>query len=260
MKISIIGGGKVAFHLVKMLQHVKLFELNQILIRNPNSIELFSSFANPKIIHDYESLSSNTDILLIAVNDDEIPNVINILAEKKIFSHCFILHTSGKYSSEVFKPNFINFGIFYPLQTFTIERIPDYSKIPFCIIGSNIKTEDLLQKLASTISKNVYHLNDSERQKLHLGAVLVNNFTNHLYTLAQNYLEENNLSFEILKPLIQETVEKIAILKPQEAQTGPAVRGDVKTINQHLELLKKHKKLQKIYKEISKSINNDLKI
>jgi predicted short-subunit dehydrogenase-like oxidoreductase (DUF2520 family) len=260
MKISIIGGGKVAFHLSNMLKEVQHFELFQILIRNKESQAAFTSFENLKIIDNYNQLSNEVDIILIAVNDDQISSVSNSIQALDLFENKYIFHTSGKFTSSVFLPYFKNFGIFYPLQTFSFLRNPDYTKIPFCISASNKVTKQILLDLASSISSNINVLTDQEREKIHLAAVIVNNFTNHLYSIAEDYLEKNNIEFDLLKPLIRETIDKLDDLTPKEAQTGPAKRGDIATIQNHLSLIKDQKELSKLYKMISKSINKDLKI
>ena len=132
---------------------------------------------------------------------------------------------------------------------------PDFTSVsrPSSLVTDNV-TLKTLQKLAKSISDNVNKINSEQRKTIHLAAVFACNFSNHLYTIASEILENNKLSFDILKPLIEETALKIKNNHPSQMQTGPAIRGDKKIMDQHLKLLSKDKKLQTIYKLMSQSI------
>ena len=148
-----------------------------------------------------------------------------------------------------------NYGVFYPLQTFSKSRDIDFSTIPVCIEANTEKNYTLLNKLGNALSNDVRAVSSSQRKGLHLAAVFVCNFVNHLYAMGANVCKENDLPFEVLKPLILETANKVMGLHPSEAQTGPAKRNDKKTMKNHLKALdnKEHKK---IYKLLSKAIKN----
>jgi predicted short-subunit dehydrogenase-like oxidoreductase (DUF2520 family) len=144
-------------------------------------------------------------------------------------------------------------GVFYPLQSFSKNSEVDFSKIPICIEADNDVDLDLLKQLGSSISKNVLTVSSEKREKIHLSAVIVNNFVNYLYQVANDLMQEQSLSFDLLKPLILETANKITSLSPAEAQTGPAKRNDKKTIEKQLNLLK-----ESPYKDIYQDLTNSI--
>jgi predicted short-subunit dehydrogenase-like oxidoreductase (DUF2520 family) len=148
-------------------------------------------------------------------------------------------------------------GVFYPVQTFTEDRKPSWKDIPVCIEASTAENEETLMTLASTISEHVSLLNSNERQGLHLSAVLINNFTNYLFRQAFEIAREKNIDPMLLEALARETVSKAFEMGPEEAQTGPAARGDKRVIEKHLELLKGLPNAQKLYKLFSSLIGGE---
>ncbi|MFA5298699.1 MAG: DUF2520 domain-containing protein, partial [Lutibacter sp.] len=164
-----------------------------------------------------------------------------------------VVHTSGSMAMEELKSN-SNKGVFYLLQTFSKERKINFSTVPICIEAETEKDLLLLETLAKSISKNCYRIDSNQRKSLHVAAVFVNNFVNHLYQIGHEICAENKVPFEILLPLIKETADKITTLPPFEAQTGPAKRNDTKTIEKHKKMLTKNQK--KIYTLFTKSICN----
>jgi predicted short-subunit dehydrogenase-like oxidoreductase (DUF2520 family) len=147
-----------------------------------------------------------------------------------------------------------NYGVFYPLQTFSKTRDVDFSDIPICIEACCDETCDALNLLAKEISNDVRKINSAQRQFIHLAAIFASNFTNHMYTLADEILEKENVSFDILLPLIRETAKKIESKSPKDAQTGPAIRGDMKIIEKHIQDLQSEPGKLVLYKIISKLI------
>ena len=144
-------------------------------------------------------------------------------------------------------------GVFYPLQSFSKNSEVDFSEIPICIETQNDTDLVLLKQLGNSISNNVLTVSSEKREKIHLSAVIVNNFVNYLYQVANDLLHEQSLSFDLLKPLILETANKIISLSPAEAQTGPAKRNDKKTIEKQLYLLK-----ESPYKDIYQDLTNSI--
>jgi predicted short-subunit dehydrogenase-like oxidoreductase (DUF2520 family) len=139
-------------------------------------------------------------------------------------------------------------------MTFTRGKSLDISTVPFCIESSDAEMKAILDEMARSLSSQVYHLSFEERQKLHIAAVIATNFSNHMYHLAEEFLELEGLDFEMLGPVIRETADKALSLSPSKAQTGPARRNDMKLLESHLELLKENPRLQKMYKFVSDSI------
>jgi predicted short-subunit dehydrogenase-like oxidoreductase (DUF2520 family) len=193
----------------------------------------------------------DADIYLIAVSDDAIAEVSKKIKDKK----GLIAHTSGSCELDVLVPNQRR-GVFYPLQSFTKGKKVDFLEIPICLEAKHHDDFMLLQQLAHLISDKVFHISSEQRKTIHLAAVFVNNFTNHLYQIGSEICAEKKIPFELLQPLIQETAHKINTLNPHEAQTGPARRGDMTTINNHLGLLE-NKTYKEIYSLLSNSIQKD---
>jgi predicted short-subunit dehydrogenase-like oxidoreductase (DUF2520 family) len=226
--VAIIGNGNVATHLVRAFLKVDTIRVTAI---NSRKLEIIPE----------------ADITMLAVSDDAIAEV-----SSKV-KNSLVVHTSGSFSMNNLK-NTKNKGVFYMLQTFSKDKEIDFSKVPFCLEAENKADYLLLEKLAQTIGVKIYSINSEQRKALHVAAVFVNNFTNHLYKIGNDICEKNKVPFEILYPLIDETAQKIKKLSPQNAQTGPAIRNDKKTVKNHLELL--NNKQQKIYKMITKSIKD----
>ena len=226
--VLIVGSGNVAYHLYNAFLKVNTIDVTQI-----NSRKLVDIPA--------------ADVTIIAVSDDAIAEV-----SSKI-NNSFVVHTSGSFAMNGLKTPY-NQGVFYMLQTFSKNKEIHFSDVPFCLEAENEKDYQLLEYLAKSIGKKIYPINSEQRKIIHVSAVFVNNFTNHLYKIGNDICKENNVPFEILQPLIKETSEKIKELSPEKAQTGPAIRNDKKTIKNHLNLLNINQ--QKIYKILTKSIQN----
>lgn len=226
MNIVILGYGNVAQHLVGAFLNTEAVTVLQIYNR--------SEISTPPIENCTKSLSElmDADVYIIALPDDVIPD----FSEKLPFKNKLVVHTSGSVPMRLLSEKNKK-GVFYPLQTFTKDRSVDFKSIPICMEAENKSDLQILKKLGVHISEKIVEINSEQRQKLHLAAVFVNNFTNHLYHVSEKIIAENNLEFDLLKPLILETAQKMDSLSPSDAQTGPAKRNDKKTIEKHLQLL-----------------------
>lgn len=251
IEITIIGSGNVAQHLILAFLEAEKkgseIKLTQVFSRNKESIA--NIFPENKIVTSFQNLKK-TDLYIIAVSDNAIETVANQLP----FQNQLIVHTSGAIPLQIFKQT--QRGIFYPLMTFTKNKPINFKCIPLCIETVDIEDYQLLEKVAKSISDFVYQIDSEQRKALHVAAVFVNNFTNHLYQIGKDICEENKISFEILKPIILETVQKIMMLNPNEAQTGPAIRNDTKTIEAHESFLTNETQL-KIYKILTQAIQDN---
>ena len=247
IKIAIIGGGNVATHLVNAFSKTKEVALVQMYARNITQIE---HLKHKTPITNSLDLLVDADIYIIAVSDDAIANVSSKIDNK----NSLVLHTSGSVALNTLKNNGRK-GVFYLLQSFSKDKNVNFDEIPFCLEAENKQDLVLLESLAKSIGKKIYHINSAQRKQLHVAAVFVNNFTNHMYKIGADICEKHQIPFEILHPLIQETSAKITELTPKNAQTGPAKRNDRKTIKNHLDLLTE--KQQEIYQLITKSIQNN---
>lgn len=253
MKIVLIGAGNVGYHLGKKL-HQEGFNIIQVFSRQRDKAKKVAELIEAEAITELSLISKKADLYILAVHDDAIKNISKTMVENGLKDK-LIVHTSGATPMSVFNQTGINrFGVFYPLQTFSILKEPNFNEIPFCIDANNQGSLKELIALAKKCSSKVYVINDKERAVLHVAAVFVNNFTNHLYKIAYEILRNENLEFEILMPLIEETVNKIKNNNPSDMQTGPAIRGDEETIKKHLQYLKSNPDCQKIYKMLTASI------
>ena len=247
-EISIIGSGNVAYQLAKVFSENNL-PIVEIISRNRVEGEKLSKLYNLHFQSHVQSYKPLGHIVILAVADDAIaPIAQQIDANGKI-----VAHTSGMASMHLLKEASKQYGSFYPLQTFTKNRQVDFQTIPVLIDGSQEEVIKLLSDLAKLISKKVHFLKDEKRSELHLAAVLVNNFSNHLFTLAEDYCKINDLDFSILHPLILETAHKSILDSPKLIQTGPAKRNDKKTIKKHLSHIS-DETLKKIYLLFTESI------
>jgi len=247
--ISIIGSGNVATALAVALLacDVSIVDIFSTSVINS---KLLASKIGCNYVDDINKINQNCDLYIIAIPDKEITKIGGKLKNVK----GVVVHTSGSEPISVFSKHRNNYGVFYPLQTFTVGKDVDFKKIPICIEGSSKNVDMLLLKLANKISDNVVVLNSEQRQYLHLTAVMVNNFTNYFYNIAHNLLSEHEIDFSLLHPLIKETANKIDNINPGNAQTGPARRNDVHTINKHLELLNNYPEYKKLYSLLSNQI------
>jgi predicted short-subunit dehydrogenase-like oxidoreductase (DUF2520 family) len=248
IRITLIGSGNVAQHLIKAFSKSDAVEIAQVFSRKKETLASLVDY--DKIVNDFEDLKES-DVYIIAVSD----NAISEVSQQLPFNNQLVVHTSGTASIETLDDKNRK-GVFYPLQTFSKNKEIDFSAIPICLEAENTFDFRVLETVAKSISNAVFPINSEQRKALHVAAVFVNNFTNHLYQIGQEICDENQVSFEILKPLIQETAEKIKTLDPIDAQTGPAKRNDSSTIEAHLDYLANENQ-KNIYKTLTQSIQHN---
>jgi predicted short-subunit dehydrogenase-like oxidoreductase (DUF2520 family) len=245
ISVIILGAGNLATHLFIAFNKAENVVVNQWFNRSLKPLQPFKK--DVEITDDLSQLK-DADIYILAVSDDAISEVSSQL----MFENRLVVHTSGSVViHDLDKKN--KRGVFYPLQTFSKDVDIDFSEIPICLEIEHKQDLSVLKDLATSINSKFYKVNSDQRSALHLAAVFVNNFTNQLYRLGHEITESKSVDFNILKPLIKETANKIDTLSPYLAQTGPAKRNDKKTIKKHLNALDKdiHKD---IYELITKSI------
>jgi predicted short-subunit dehydrogenase-like oxidoreductase (DUF2520 family) len=250
--IVIIGSGSVASTLGKAL-YESGHEILEVASRHLEHAKVLGEKINAKrILNDISKINTFASLYIIAVSDDAISEVINKMPKV----NGIVVHTSGTSKSSLLKAKHKNWGIFYPLQSFTAGRKLDYNKIPILITTENKKIADFLTEVASSIGSSVFHLEDSSRIHIHIVAVMINNFTNHLLVLASEYMKSHELPSHLFHSLLLETVHKAIDLGAANSQTGPAKRGDMNTINQHLEIIQEQDipAVMGIYKMFTKSI------
>jgi predicted short-subunit dehydrogenase-like oxidoreductase (DUF2520 family) len=249
--ITFIGAGNVATHLAKAFFN-EGFDIEQVYSQNIDNALLLADEVQSIAIDNLVTLNSNADLYIISIKDDAIESVLQQVLDKNIF----ITHTSGSIPITIFEETgFKNYGIFYPLQTFSKSKTINLLEVPFCIEAN--ENEDLLYDLAHKLSNSVHLVSSEQRKKLHLAAVFACNFTNHMYAIAEDLCLKNNVNFNILKPLIRETAEKITLNHAKDVQTGPAIRNDEKIIANHLSQLDDLINYQEIYRLITQNIQKD---
>ncbi len=251
VRVIVIGSGNVARHLGLAFLQSPEIDLVQWYARDIQQLE---DFAPQVAITDELSALLPADLYLIAISDDAISAVTAQLP----FTGKFVAHTSGSVAiSDAANVN--RRGVFYPLQTFSKSKTVDFRNVPVCLEAESTADYQILEKVARSISDSVYMIDSSQRKALHVAAVFVSNFANHLYNIGNQICAANNIPFDILKPLIRETADKVMILSPADAQTGPARRRDATTIGKHLDFLSDpdHKK---IYDLLTHSIQNGQKL
>ncbi len=247
--IVFIGAGNVATNLA-IAFHSKGIKILQIISRDVEHAKLLADKISASYSNILDEINPNADLYIISINDDAI---INIASSLKI-KNSLIVHTSGSVDMNVLINTSTNCGVFYPLQSFSKDTLVDFNNIPFCIEANTIEDRRMLTELAQILSNDVREINSEERKIIHLAAVFANNFSNYMYLIAEELLSKHNLSFDILKPLINQTAMKINNRNPEKTQTGPAKRNDLKLIEKHLSLLKDTPEYYEIYKIISKNI------
>ena len=251
MRIVIVGVGNVGFHLAQHL-HATSHQVIQVFSRKITKARKAGRLIGCAFTNDLSSINAKADLYILAVKDDAVVSVATTLQKKT--KGALIVHTSGSVPGRWFKGICKRYGVFYPLQTFSREQVPDFNTIPICVDANLKRDRERLFQLGKLLSKKVYYISDEERAKIHVAAVFVNNFTNHLFEVGESIMETENLPFDILRPLILETAEKIRRGSPGDMQTGPAKRGDQKTIERHLQFLEKHPHYQALYRLLTKSI------
>lgn len=250
MKIVLIGSGNVSTTLGRLIQRNN-HKVIQVTSRNIAHAKILGDELQCEYADYNGELNKTADLYIIAVSD----TALNECVHHYNIHDKLIVHTAGSVSKEVLKNVSYNYGVLYPLQSLRkeVENIPD---IPFLIDGNNEWVMQQLHDFAITLSPYVQVVGDEDRLKLHAAAVIVSNFTNHLYAIAEDFCMHEHINFDLLKPLIMETAARIKNQSPGAVQTGPAVRKDINTLDKHLRLLSNYPKLKTTYLRLTDSIMN----
>jgi predicted short-subunit dehydrogenase-like oxidoreductase (DUF2520 family) len=247
MNVSFIGSGNVATHLAALFLKAG-HSVNAVYSAHPAHARRLAKKIHAQAVPEISG-TLRGDCVIVAVQDDSIPAVVKEIPA----TDCLVLHTSGAEPLSLLGKKFRNCGVLYPVQTFSMHS-PSPESIPFCIEASNTASLAKIKKLARSVSRQVQVMNSKERKNVHLAAVFTNNFSNHLFVIAENILKKKNLKLELLLPLIDETVAKIRLQSPADVQTGPAQRGDEQTMREHLALLGTDRTAKSLYRLFSQSI------
>lgn len=233
MKIVLIGRGRLATN----LEHALLSAGHEVASINSRTLE---------------ALPLEADVYIVAVKDAALADVIRA-ATKGRESQLFV-HTAGSMPMDIFKGLTVHYGVFYPMQTFSKERLVDFNDISVFLETNDAVSMERLKMLSTTLTTHIYELDSEGRKHLHLAAVFTCNFVNHCYALSAEVLAAKGLPFSVMLPLVDETTQKVHELSPREAQTGPAVRGDQNVMQMQANMLAGNPAVKQIYEALSNDI------
>lgn len=253
MRISLIGAGRVATHLGRVL-FKQGHEIVQVYSRDVNHAEALASQVSADAVSEIAQLNPDIDLAIIAVSDQAISQVIEQLSN--VLKDVLIVHTSGSTNLSVLTQYHLRSGVFYPLQTFSLERDVDWTNTPLFIEAVQTQDLALLNTLAESLSQRVYQYDSEQRLSLHLAAVFACNFSNYCYDMAKQVVDAKQVDFSLLYPLILETAKKATEYDPRQVQTGPAMRGDQNILTMHGQMLggAKQAELKQVYTLMSDQI------
>lgn len=251
MRIVFLGSGNIAHFFAPVLSR-KGHDIVQVYSRTLTHASSLAALTGSAVTDDLTAIDPDADVYILAIKDDALAEV----AAQLSFEGKTVIHCAGAVSLDVLQQVSANRAVIWALYSVRKHNLPERSDVPLIVEGSNEQALDMAYRIASDISDRVLKTDYTHRQMLHLNAVFVNNFTNHLLTIAQKICEQHQLPFDILQPIIRQTLEQTEKILPSESQTGPAIRHDEATIAKHLELLAAYPGWQEVYASISKSIQD----
>jgi predicted short-subunit dehydrogenase-like oxidoreductase (DUF2520 family) len=250
--VSFIGSGNLAWHLAPAIDNAGFVVKEVFSARQKNAAALTERLYQAEVKSSLDFSDSPSDVFFIAVSDEAIADIAK---EIVLPENATLVHTSGSQPLSILDYSAAaNTGVFYPLQTFTKTRPIDFKSVPVFIEASESVAENKLMSIAKALTSKYQKISSEERKGLHVAAVFASNFPNHMLRISKMLMDERGLNFEWLKPVILETINKALAVGPEYSQTGPAVRGDLEILDEHMKYLKSDKTLAKIYEIISQDI------
>lgn len=267
--ITLVGSGNVATWMAQRLQGSSCFPVTQVYSRKMENARRLAALSDAEAIDDIKALNPDNQIFIFALADNAYEEILPQLP----FRLPMAFVTSGTVSCQCLKGYADRYGVIYPLQTFTKSQDMRALEVPLCLESDFVRDDkeqqhscccnnlpqecgssyDLMWDLARELSPICHEVSEEQRARMHVAAVFACNFSNAMYQIAYKLLEENGLPFDILIPLLRQTVEKVSQMSPAEAQTGPAVRGDWNVMRTHLAELE-DERLQELYRMMSEII------
>ena len=251
MNIVFIGAGRLATNLAVAL-HRSGHQIVQVFSRTIESAQQLAERVGSVPVNRMEEVAAEADAYIIAVSDAALPQVISLLTQGR--NQQVFFHTAGSMPIGLFEGKAERYGVIYPMQTFSKERLVDFSEVSVFIEATDSATLQIAHNIAHSVSSHVYELSSEDRKQLHLAAVFACNFCNHCFALSAELLQKHGLPFSVMYPLINETVSKAMTIPPVQAQTGPAVRGDENVMQKQQQLLADQPLMRDIYRLMSQSI------
>ena len=255
MKIALIGAGNVATCLGPRLKEAG-HEITAVYSRTVESARILADRLGATYTTDLKAVPAS-DAAIVMLKDDALKELAPAISDS--LNDTLLLHTAGSVSMDIwYTAGAMKYGVLYPMQTFSKTSVIDWSQVPLFIEGSSDQTLNSIRELALTVSPDVTVLSSEGRRRLHLAAVFTCNFSNHMYAIAEQLLAAEGVPFRVMLPLVRETARKVETMSPKDAQTGPAIRGDRKVIDEHLALLKDNPEFAELYRLISTDINKKI--
>jgi predicted short-subunit dehydrogenase-like oxidoreductase (DUF2520 family) len=248
-KIVLIGSGNVACYLAKSIYRSG-HTIDMVYSRTSENAKKLAGKVNAGWTDKIDKIDSDAGIWIFALTDTATVDQVKNIGFRK----AFLLHTAGSLPINIFSGHAADYGVLYPLQTFSGQQDPFYKNIPLCIESNTEQGLSRVRNLAESISSSVRKVSSEERLWLHTGAVFASNFTNHMYSLAADLISRTGIPFEIFHPLMLETAHKASQVNPHDTQTGPAQRNDMIIIKKHMDLLSFYPEIKNIYNQITESI------
>lgn len=256
MKIALVGAGRVASCMGPRLKEAG-HTVTGVYSRTIEHARELAAAVGAHAVDRLEALPE-ADVYLTMLSDDTLLQLAPVIVKGR--KQALFLHTAGSVPMDIWKEaGAVRYGVLYAMQTFSKGIKVDWGQVPVFIEGSSAKELESVRRMALDLSPNVTPLSSKGRKKLHVAAVFTCNFTNHMYAISEQLLNEEGVPFSVMLPLVRETARKVETLSPAAAQTGPAIRGDRKVMKEHLELLSEHKEYADIYRLVSTDINKELK-
>ncbi len=256
MRIALIGSGRVATCMgpqLKAAGHTIACVYSRTMA---NALELAEALGAPAT----DSLDNlpEADVYLTMLTDDALARLAPAIVKGR--ENALFLHTAGSIPMDIWKEaGAKRYGVLYAMQTFSKGARIDWPQVPVFVEGSDATELETVKTLASDLSARVAELSSTGRKKLHIAAVFACNFANRMYAISEDLLATEGVPFSVMLPLVRETARKVETMSPASAQTGPAVRGDRKVLDEHLALLKDYPEYAGLYRMISSDINHNLK-
>jgi predicted short-subunit dehydrogenase-like oxidoreductase (DUF2520 family) len=245
MRVTLIGSGNIATVLGKKIMESG-HTIVQVYSRNTGHAKTLANDLSAEAVNQIED---NADMYIVAVADDALQNISSWM--KPV--NGFLVHTAGSVSIDVLKDVSPNYGVLWPLQSVRKETV-NTPVLPILIDANNPWNKMKLKGFAQSFADSVAEANDEERRKLHLAAVITNNFSNYIFSLTEKYCIDESIDFKLMIPLLAETVSRMQDHSPSDLQTGPAVRNDASTIEKHRVLLDNYPDLLEVYEFFTERI------
>ena len=248
MDIILIGSGNTATVLGRKSLAAG-HRIIQVYSRQEEHAARLAHLLNSAATSSITAIETKADLMIIALADDAIESFVRATGP----IHFPVAHTGGAVSISVVKNQGGLYGVLWPLQSLRkeIEIIPPLTLL---VDANKAAALEPLLKFAHSIAETVIVADDDTRLKYHFAATWVNNFTNYLFSTAEKFCIQENISFSVLQPLMEETVMRMRNISPSATQTGPAIRNDLLTLDKHRNLIKDNPELYRIYELFTQEI------